>query len=154
VLTALADLGGLDLPIGQRPRLAQRAENLYAGAPTGIMDQSAVIRCRGGPPSSWTAGREVEQISFDLDGAGLATLVSTAGRAPASAGVRGPPGGCESRRALGVALRDVAPTSWRRPGRLDGETRRRVRHVVTEDQRVLGTVGCSAPAGYARSGRC
>ncbi len=48
VLAALVDLGGLDLPAAQQPRLAQRAENQYVGAPTGIMDQSAVIRCRAG----------------------------------------------------------------------------------------------------------
>ena len=32
----------------QRPALAQRAENVYVGAPTGIMDQSASIRCAAG----------------------------------------------------------------------------------------------------------
>ncbi len=48
VLTALVDLGGLDLPVERRPALAQRAENVYVGAPTGILDQSASIRCREG----------------------------------------------------------------------------------------------------------
>ena len=48
VLTALVDLGGLDMPVADRPALAQRAENVYVGAPTGIMDQSASIRCQAG----------------------------------------------------------------------------------------------------------
>ena len=48
VLTALVDLGGLDLPLERRPALAQRAENVYVGAPTGILDQSASIRCQEG----------------------------------------------------------------------------------------------------------
>src|SRR5919197_1222471 len=46
VLTALVDLGGLDLPVADRPRLAQRAENEYVGVPSGIMDQSASVLCR------------------------------------------------------------------------------------------------------------
>jgi galactokinase len=48
VLTALVDLGGIDLPIDRRPQLVQRTENVYVGAPTGIMDQSASIRCTAG----------------------------------------------------------------------------------------------------------
>ncbi|WBB47693.1 galactokinase [Verrucosispora sp. WMMA2044] len=147
VLAALVDLGGLDLPAAQQPRLAQRAENQYVGAPTGIMDQSAVIRCRAGHALFLDCRTErVEHIPFDLDGAGLAVLVIDS-RAPH----RHADGEYAARRAscekaaglLGVpALRDVPSagldeTLARLP---DEETRRRVRHVVTEDQRVLDTV--------------
>ncbi|MGB2568157.1 galactokinase [Micromonospora citrea] len=147
VLAALVDLGGLDLPAERRPRLAQRAENSYVGAPTGIMDQSAVIRCREGHALFLDCRTEaVEHIPFDLDAAGLAVLVVDS-RAPH----RHADGEYASRRrsceaaasALGVpALRDVAVADLDTAlGRLsDDETRRRVRHVVTEDQRVLDTV--------------
>ncbi|MEV4488980.1 galactokinase [Micromonospora coxensis] len=147
VLAALVDLGGLDLPAERRPRLAQRAENAYVGAPTGIMDQSAVIRCREGHALFLDCRTEtVEHIPFDLDAAGLAMLVVDS-RAPH----RHADGEYASRRksceaaasALGVpALRDVAVADLDAAlGRLpDDETRRRVRHVVTEDQRVLDTV--------------
>ena len=147
VLTALVDLGGLDLPVDQRPALAQRAENLYVGAPTGILDQSASIRCQRGRALFLDCrSLEVEQIPFDLAAAGLAILVINS-NAPHQH-VDGEYGArrksCEeAARALGVpALRDVTvddlPAAL---ARLDDDVmRRRVRHVVTEDQRVLDTV--------------
>ncbi|MFF5174299.1 galactokinase [Micromonospora sp. NPDC000089] len=147
VLAALVDLGGLDLPPEQRPRLAQRAENAYVGAPTGIMDQSAVIRCRAGHALFLDCRDEsIEQIPFDLDAAGLAVLVVDS-RAPhrhADGEYAARRASCErGAAALGVpALRDVEVADLDEAlGRLDDdETRRRVRHVVTEDQRVLDTV--------------
>ncbi|NYF56803.1 galactokinase [Micromonospora purpureochromogenes] len=147
VLAALVDLGGLDLPAEKQPRLAQRAENAYVGAPTGIMDQSAAIRCREGHALFLDCRTEaVEHIPFDLDAAGLAVLVIDS-RAPH----RHADGEYASRRAaceraaslLGVpALRDVPVADLDAAlARLDDdEIRRRVRHVVTEDQRVLDTV--------------
>ncbi|SCG41235.1 galactokinase [Micromonospora halophytica] len=147
VLAALVDLGGLDLPAERQPRLAQRAENSYVGAPTGIMDQSAVIRCREGHALFLDCRTEaIEHIPFDLDAAGLAMLVVDS-RAPhrhADGEYASRRKSCEAAASvLGVpALRDVtvaglAPALGRLP---DDETRRRVRHVVTEDQRVLDTV--------------
>ncbi|SCF43891.1 galactokinase [Micromonospora purpureochromogenes] len=153
-LAALLDLGGLDLPAEKQPRLAQRAENAYVGAPTGIMDQSAVIRCREGHALFLDCRTEaVEHIPFDLDAAGLAVLVIDS-RAPH----RHADGEYASRRAaceraaslLGVpALRDVPVADLDAAlARLDDdEIRRRVRHVVTENQRVLDT------ADLLRAGR-
>ncbi|SCL27151.1 galactokinase [Micromonospora nigra] len=147
VLAALVDLGGLDLPAEQQPRLAQRAENDYVGAPTGIMDQSAVIRCRAGHALFLDCRDEsVEHIPFDLDAAGLAVLVVDS-RAPhrhADGEYASRRASCEQAAALlGVAaLRDVPADglteAWERLP--DDEIRRRVRHVVAENQRVLDTV--------------
>ena len=147
VLAALVDLGGLDLPAQAWPRLAQRAENDYVGAPTGIMDQSAVIRGRAGHALFLDCRtEEVEQIPFDLDAAGLAVLVIDS-RAPhrhADGEYAARRRSCEQgAAALGVAaLRDVDVADLDAAlARLDDEeTRRRVRHVVTENQRVLDTV--------------
>ncbi|MFD2766858.1 galactokinase [Micromonospora eburnea] len=147
VLAALVELGGLDLPADRWPRLAQRAENDYVGAPTGIMDQSAVIRGRAGHALFLDCRtEEVEQIPFDLDTAGLAVLVVDS-RAPhrhADGEYAARRASCENAaRALGVpALRDVAVADLDAAlGMLpDDEIRRRVRHVVTENQRVLDTV--------------
>ncbi|MEU0151638.1 galactokinase [Micromonospora fulviviridis] len=147
VLAALVELGGLDLPADRWPRLAQRAENDYVGAPTGIMDQSAVIRGRPGHALFLDCRTEaVEQIPFDLGAAGLAVLVIDS-RAPhrhADGEYAARRKSCErAAKALGVAaLRDVATGDLEAAlARLDDtETRRRVRHVVTEDQRVLDTV--------------
>ncbi|MGC4852107.1 galactokinase [Micromonospora sp. DT4] len=147
VLAALLDLAGLELPAERQPRLAQRAENVYVGAPTGIMDQSAVIRCRAGHALFLDCRDEsVEHIPFDLDAAGLAVLVIDS-RAPhrhADGEYAARRRSCEAAaEALGVpALRDVPVDQLDTAlARLDDtETRRRVRHVVTEDQRVLDTV--------------
>ncbi|WP_410809950.1 galactokinase [Micromonospora sp. 067-2] len=147
VLAALLDLGGLELPTERQPRLAQRAENVYVGAPTGIMDQSAAIRCRAGHALFLDCRDEsVEHIPFDLDAAGLAVLVIDS-RAPhrhADGEYAARRRSCEAAAgALGVtALRDVTVDQLDAAlARLDDEeTRRRVRHVVTEDQRVLDTV--------------
>ncbi|RKN43524.1 galactokinase [Micromonospora endolithica] len=147
VLAALVDLGDLDLPVEKQPRLAQRAENVYVGAPTGIMDQSAVIRCREGHALFLDCRDEsVEQIPFDPAAAGLTVLVVDS-RAPhrhADGEYAARRRSCEQAAAqLGVpALRDIDVTGLDDAlARLDDpETRRRVRHVVTEDQRVLDTV--------------
>jgi galactokinase len=147
VLTALADLGELDLPVADRPALAQRAENVYVGAPTGIMDQSASIRCEEGRALFLDCrSLAVEQIPFDLAAAGLAILIINS-NAPHQH-VDGEYGArrksCEeAARILGVpALRDVTPDALDEAlGKLDDDVmRRRVRHIVTENQRVLDTV--------------
>ncbi|MFC4104707.1 galactokinase [Micromonospora zhanjiangensis] len=147
VLTALADLGGLDLPVDDRPRLAQRAENEYVGAPTGIMDQSASIRCRPGHALFLDCrSLDVEQIPFDLAAEGLAVVVidTRAEHRHVDGEYAARRKSCESAAgALGVAaLRDISPEGLDAAlDRLPDEvTRRRVRHVVTENQRVLDTV--------------
>ena len=126
-----------------------RAENEVAGAPTGGMDQSASLRCRAGHAlrlDCRTGG--VEQVPFDLEGAGLALLVIDT-RAEHSL-VDGQYGArrtaCErAARALGVELlADVPPGELdAHLGRLAGcgqagaeELVKRTRHVVTEIDRT------------------
>ena len=147
VLTALADLGGLDLPLADRPQLVQRSENLYVGAPTGIMDQSASLRCRAGHALFLDCrSYQVEQIPFDVAAESLAVLVlnSNAPHQHTDGEYGARRKSCEeAARLLGVpALRDVASNGLEDTlKQLDDEVmRRRVRHVVTEDQRVLDTV--------------
>jgi galactokinase len=157
VLTALCDLGGLDLPVAERPRLAQRAENGYVGMPCGIMDQSASTLCRAGHALFLDCrSLEVEHIPFDIAAAGLAVLVIDT-KAPHQhvdneyAQRRRT---CEQAAAtLGIpALRDVTDLADAL-ARLDDEvTRRRVRHVVTENQRVLETVTLLKAGRYAQIG--
>jgi galactokinase len=154
VLTALADLGGLDLPVDERPKLVQRTENIYVGAPTGIMDQSASIRCQAGNALFLDCrSLAVEQIPFDVAVEGLAVLVlnSNAPHQHSDGEYGARRGSCEdAARILGVpALRDITTDALEEAlKQLDDDVmRRRVRHVVTEDQRVLDTVA------LLRSGR-
>jgi galactokinase len=147
VLTALVDLGGLDLPLEDRPRLVQRSENGYVGAPTGIMDQSASLRCRAGHALFLDCrSLAVEHIPFDVAAEGLAVLVlnSNAPHSHSDGEYGARRRSCEdAARILGVpALRDVPADGLDAAlKRLDDPVmRRRVRHVVTENQRVLDTV--------------
>jgi galactokinase len=147
VLTALIDLGGIDLPVDRRPALAQRAENVYVDAPTGIMDQSASIRCHEGHALFLDCrSLHVDHIPFDVAAEDLAVLVinSNAPHKHTDSEYGARRAACErGARILGVpALRDVGVDELDAAlARIDDEMiRRRVRHVVTEDQRVLDTV--------------
>ncbi len=146
VAGALNDLWGLSASRADLARACQRAENEVVGAPTGIMDQFASLL---GEPGSAVfldcRSGHAEIVPLDLDGAGMEILLADTGERHSHAA-----GGYASRRAscdraakaLGVrALRDVAPGDLpAAAGQLDDETFRRVRHVVTEDERVLEMV--------------
>jgi galactokinase len=145
VLTALVDLGGLDLPVADRPALAQRAENDYVGMPCGIMDQSAATLCRAGHALFLDCrSLDVAHIPFDLSSAGLAMLVidTKAPHRHVGGEYAARRASCEAAAAaLGVpALRDVTDLPAALAKLDDLVLRRRVRHVVTEDQRVLSVV--------------
>jgi galactokinase len=145
VLGALVDLAGADLPIGRWPRIAQRAENEYVGAPTGIMDQSASTLCRAGHALFLDCrSLDMKQIPFDIGADGLAILVIDS-RAPhqhAGGEYADRRRTCEAAaKTLGIAaLRDVDDLSAALAKLDDEVTRKRVRHVVTENQRVLDTI--------------
>jgi galactokinase len=142
VLTALVELGGLDLPVPQRPALAQRAENVYVGVPCGIMDQSASTLARAGHALFLDCrSQAVEHIPFDVAGHGLAVLVIDT-RSPhelTDGEYAARRAACElAAQTLGIrALRDATLEDL---SRLDGVPLRRARHVVTENQRVVDTV--------------
>jgi galactokinase len=147
ILCALNDMGGLDIPVGERPGLAQRAENVYVGMPCGIMDQSASTLCREGYLLFLDCrSLETVHIPCDLPAEGLAVLVIDT-RAPHQhvdneyAARRRT---CEEAAALlGVpALRDVVDLDAALAGLPDEVMRRRVRHIVTENERVLAAVSC------------
>ncbi|WP_431966473.1 galactokinase [Actinacidiphila sp. bgisy160] len=149
VVTAVAlnDLYGLGLERWRIARLCQRAENVYVGAPTGIMDQTASACCTEGH-ALWLDTRDLSQrqIPFDMASQGLRLLVVdtrvTHAHSEGEYGKRR--AGCEEAAAqLGVeALRDIPYESLdealarvEEPG-----LRPLVRHVVTEDRRVQRVV--------------
>ncbi|MEU1402116.1 galactokinase [Streptomyces sp. NPDC005728] len=158
VALALNDLYDLGLQRWQLARLCQRAENVYVGAPTGIMDQTASACCESGHALFLdTRDLSQQQIPFDLAAEGLRLLVvDTQVKHAHSGGEYGKRrAGCEKGAALlGVdALRDIAyadlDAALARLGDED-EVRRLVRHVVTEDQRVERVVALLR-AGETRS---
>ncbi|MFF0834378.1 MULTISPECIES: galactokinase [unclassified Streptomyces] len=148
VALALNDLYGLGLKRWQLARLCQRAENVYVGAPTGIMDQTASACCEPGHALFLdTRDLSQRQIPFDLAAEGLRLLVvDTQVKHAHSGGEYGKRrAGCEKGAALlGVdTLRDIPyaglDAALARLGD-DEEVVRLVRHVVTEDERVERTV--------------
>jgi galactokinase len=142
---ALTELHGVSMPRPELAAIARRAENEFAGIPTGIMDQSASLLCQAGHALLLDCrSGESSDVPFDLPAAGLVLLViDTRVRHALSDGrYAARRRDCEeAARALGVsALRDVTDD----PGALekiaDPVLRRRARHVVTENYRVLATV--------------
>ena len=146
VATALDTLHGTGLSANQLARLALVAENDFVGAPTGMMDQIASLRATAGHALFLdNRSLEVEQVPLDPAPAGLRLLVLNTrvhhGHADGAYGDRR--AACErAARLLGVpALRDVATEGLDDAlGMLPDELHGRVRHVVTEDARVLGAV--------------
>ncbi|HXW43506.1 MAG TPA: galactokinase [Streptosporangiaceae bacterium] len=138
---ALADLYGLDLP---RPALAaagRRAENDFVGAPTGLMDQMAVLLCTAGHALllDCRAGAGT-LVPFDTAGLALLVIDTRARHELTDGGYGARRRACEeAARELGVpSLREVASVS--ELDRLSGPVlRRRAMHVVTENGRVLET---------------
>ncbi|MET8767862.1 galactokinase [Streptomyces sp. NPDC004658] len=148
IALALNDLYDLGLPRWRLARLCQRAENVYVGAPTGIMDQTASACCEQGHALFLdTRDLSQQQIPFDLVAEGLRLLVvDTRVKHAHSGGEYGKRrAGCEKGAALlGVdALRDIPydglDAALARLGD-EEEVVRLVRHVVTEDERVERTV--------------
>ena len=158
VISALNELAGAGLDARDMVLATQRAENDFVGAPTGIMDQSASLRGAAGHALFLDCrDQDVRLVPFDAETAGLVLLVMDTKVSHSHAG-----GGYASRRAscelgaevLGVkALRDVGLDDLEEAsGLLDPETFRRVRHVVTENDRVLQVVGLLGSAGPAAIG--
>ena len=147
VTAALDELFAAGLDADGVLAVSRRAENDYVGAPTGGMDQLASLRATAGHALFCDMRTlAVEQIPFDVAADGLAVLVLDSGaeHRHADGEYRARREGCErAARILGVdALRDVTPADLDDAlGKLpDDELRRYVRHVVTEDERVLETV--------------
>ncbi|MCU1509590.1 MAG: galK [Glaciihabitans sp.] len=132
-----------------RPTLAkvgQLAENRVVGAPTGIMDQSAsLLGQKDSAVFLDCRSLDAEVIALGFAEAGLELLIIDTGVSHdhATGGYADRRASCEKgAKALGVeSLRDVSIDDLpRAKDVLDDETFRRVRHVVTENQRVLDVV--------------
>jgi galactokinase len=153
VATALDELWGLGLDRRTLARVGQRAENVVVGAPTGIMDQSASLL--GAADSAVfldCRSLEADVVPLGLAAAGLCVLVmdTRVSHAHADGGYGSRRASCEQgAAALGVpSLRDLSQTDLvRAEGVLEEVTFRRVRHVVTENARVIATVERLRDAG-------
>ena len=146
VAIALNDVWQIDLDRPTLAQVGQLAENKVVGAPTGIMDQFAsllgkhdhavFLDCRS---------LEAHLVSLGFAEAGLELLIIDTGVAHdhSTGGYSDRRASCEAgAAAMGVpSLRELGVGDLDRAREvLDDETFRRVRHIVTENQRVLDTV--------------
>jgi galactokinase len=156
VATALAGLLGLDLTDRSvRRRLATaciRAENDYVGAPTGGMDQTVAMLAEPGHALLLDfADGSATPVALPLDDADLLLLViDTRVKHTLTDGSYGDrrAESADAARALGVSsLRRADPAQVE--ALEDPVLRRRSRHVVSENLRVLAAVGAIADRDWA-----
>ena len=131
-------------------QMAQRAEIDYAGVNCGIMDQMA-SSLADTTRALLLDTRSLERRFVELP-AGSAVLVIDSGvaRSLAASGYNQRRAECEeAARLLGVAsLRDVA--SIDALDKLPDLLRRRARHVVTENARVVRAAACNSPETFGQ----
>uniref|UniRef100_UPI000DACB42E GHMP family kinase ATP-binding protein n=1 Tax=Mycobacterium kyogaense TaxID=2212479 RepID=UPI000DACB42E len=152
VLGAFLSAAGLSVSPVEQARIAQRAENDYVGAPTGLLDQLAILYAQ--PRSAQLIDFRdltVTPVPFDPDAHGVTLLLidSQARHQHAGGEYAARRGSCERAAAtLGVpSLREASSVSS-----LSGEDQRRARHIVTENQRVLDTVEALSAFDFRRVG--
>ncbi len=145
VAVALTELWGLSLSAMELARVGQKAENDIVGAPTGLMDQIAsmhgqrdhavLIDCRD------LTATPIE-LGFDDHDLVLLVIDTQVRHSHATGGYKDRRASCESAcAALGIAsLRELTVDDLPRiEPQLSEVEFRRVRHVVTENDRVLTT---------------
>src|SRR5829696_458238 len=141
-VSALADLNDLRIDPLQRAKLARRCENEFVGAPTGLMDQAASTLCTPGHALFFDCRTlDSRQVRMDLDPAGLELMVldTRTPHALVNSEYATRRTSCEdASRLLRVgALRDVTDLDAALAELPDPVMRRRVRHVFTENARVV-----------------
>ncbi|CAM4438496.1 Galactokinase [Mycobacterium basiliense] len=159
VLGAIAAAAGVHIDPTERARLAQRAENDYVGAPTGLLDQLASLF--GAPATALLIDFRdltVAPVPFDPDACGVALLLIDSKIRHRHAG-----GEYAQRRAsCERAAADLGASSLREvqdlgsaglAGVADPVDARRARHVLTENLRVLEFAAALADSNFVEVGR-
>jgi galactokinase len=144
--SALNELWDAQLDRRALARIGRRSENEAVGAPTGIMDQMAsmlgetdaalFLDCR-------TLDANLAPLSLAETGLAILVMDTRVKHAHSTGGYGERRAACERGAAIMLvpSLRDVSVDDLPRAEELmDDVTFRRVRHVVTENQRVLDTV--------------
>jgi galactokinase len=153
---AFAGLGGLAWEPIAMARLAQRAENEWVGVNCGIMDQLISAAGRAGHALLIDC-RSLQTRAVPLpSGVAVVVLDTATRRGLVDSAYNERRAQCESAAAFfGVAaLRDVDTTMLAaRVADLDPVTRKRARHVVTENERTLAAATALEGGDVERVGR-
>ena len=141
---ALGAMAGAVLDPRRLAHVAYRAETEYVGVPVGIMDQTVVALAEEGSALFLdTRSLETDQVPFDPDHEGVHVVVVDSGvrRRLDDGRYAERRRECEAAaRALGVEQLRDATRQQVASADIDETLRRRARHVVTEDERVLRAV--------------
>ena len=159
VIGALTTGAGLRVDLIELARVAQRAENAYVGAPTGMMDQLASL-CAEPRKALMIDFREltVRPVAFDPDASDVALLLINS-RAPhqhAGGEYASRRASCERAAAdLGVSsLREVQDGGVAVLASVtDPVDARRARHILTDNQRVLDVVAALENSDFVSIGQ-
>jgi galactokinase len=157
VACALDDLGSLGLSRMDVAKASQQAEHEASGAPTGLMDQLAVLNGRTGhavlvdcatdPPS-------VREVPLDVepDGLALVVIVTGASHEHGTSGYADRRRECEEAADL-LGLDHLAEAGPDAILRLEDETlKARTRHVITETARVRGALRAVESGAWVQLG--
>ena len=143
---ALNELWKANLSKTELAKAGQLAENVIVGAPTGIMDQSASLlgkKDHGVFLDCKTLESEVVELGFAKDGLELLIIDTKVAHRHADGGYASRRAACElAAKIMSVpSLRHLTSTDLPKAQEvLDDTTFRRMRHVVTENERVLETI--------------
>lgn len=150
---ALNELWGAGLSRPELAKAGQLAENEIVGAPTGIMDQSASLL---GEPDKGvfldcrSLEAQVVPLDFEKHDLELVIIDTKVAHRHADGGYAARRQACElGAKTLGAAsLRDLTAADLpRAKDLLDDVTYRRVKHVITENDRVLETIKILTTSG-------
>jgi galactokinase len=158
-LGAIASAAGVRIDAKDQARLAQRAENDYVGAPTGLLDQLASLF--GRPSTALLIDFRdvtVTPVAFDPDTHGVALLLidSRARHRHAGGDYAARRASCE-RAAADLRASSLRGVQDRGPSALAAVSNpldtRRARHVLTENKRVFDFVAALGDSDFAEAGR-
>jgi galactokinase len=160
-----ATLGAILAATGQsvdrieQARIAQRAENEYVGAPTGLLDQLAILFAEERRAQLIDFDSlAVESVAFDPDARGITLLLinSHATHQHADGEYAARRSACE-RAASDLGVSSLRGVQDRGPSALQGVSdpvdARRARHIITENQRVLDVVDALNDSDFTEVGR-
>ena len=143
---ALNELWATNLSKPELARAGQLAENEIVGAPTGIMDQSASLLGKadhGVFLDCQSFQSEVVTLGFEKAGLTLLVIDTNVTHRHSDGGYAARRASCElGAKLMGVpSLRHLSIDDLTKAKNLlDGTTFRRVRHIITENERVVKTL--------------
>ncbi|MDQ8201473.1 galactokinase [Pelagicoccus sp. SDUM812003] len=159
VCQAALTVAGESMGEMEMAKLCQEAEHRFGGVPCGLMDQAAVFASREGSLLLMDCGEEtVRHVPFDCEDWAI-MILNTGVKHNLADGEYAVRRRCceEAANLLGLpSLRSLEPSQLQETlsrEDLNGELRRCIRHVVTENERVLRCVKSLRSGDMATVGR-